>query len=751
MNTTIGQPELVAPWLQWPETQKLIKLFAEHNVEIRFVGGCVRDAVVGIASNDVDIATPARADQVIEILSAGDVPYNARYSKLGLVTAQFPDHHIDITTLRSSSPASKIITFTDDWKTDALNRDLTFNALYMKTDGEFVDELGGLPDLLAGRVRCISNPIELVQRPIFMLRYFRFQALMGKEPLPEDELSAILSCVDQVAAARIKSERLHDELLKMLLGPKPYSTFKIMYEHEVLSKVFGLMLKDCEGLNVLEQVEALMGEQAPPYIRLFVLLRSSANSVERDLRWLEQSLRMRQYMHRVLQYAMNHYDSLPAGHEVADFEPLRFLLGRSVFDAVMIARWVDEKDPAAHAQFYRAVLEMSAEYRDLDASAVITPSGDNHAPLVLQPEWLHSPEIMQICALFDQYDVPFRFVGGCVRDAVLGIPAKDVDFVVDTSADVIIGIMSKAHIYYNSKFARLGNVVIRFNQKNFDISEVRKYGMHSDIIRWGVRKAVVGVDVWEVDTRHRDLTINSLYMNAKGEVIDYLGGVQDVLAGHIRFVGNPAERIMETSNHLLRFFSFYAAYGQGAPDQASLEACQFHRDEVQSISPVRKVNEITRLLNAPNAAAALNLMIETGVLDKLLGFPMSDSDAVAGVHKVQEITGRKASSRAKFVLMALGAEDTSARQVLEKVMQAWAIRDVDAQYFYNLLMSMGRMNANMSEASQEALLLAQGRENYQDLVMMSWATEADIEAARPAYEAMLEKIPVVVEGAEDAA
>jgi poly(A) polymerase len=151
----------------------------------------------------------------------------------------------------------------------------------------------------------------------------------------------------------------------------------------------------------------------------------------------------------------------------------------------------------------------------------------------------------------------------------------------------------------------------------FEITSLRQ-----DVESDGRHAKVVFTTDWSKDAARRDFTINALYASADGEIFDYAGGVNDLIAGKVRFVGEPAQRIAEDYLRILRLFRFHAWYGRSELDPDALRAAADAKDKLKTLSGERVAKELLRLLEAPNPVAVLRMMAATGILSELLAGPL---------------------------------------------------------------------------------------------------------------------------------
>jgi len=174
-------------WLDRPGVARLLKALDDDSGGARFVGGAVRDALLGIPPEDLDLATPLSPKEVVRRLEAAGIKAVPTGIAHGTVTAISSGTLVEVTTLRcdvSTDGRRATVAFTDDWEADAARRDFTINALYADPlSGEIVDPVGGEADILARRVRFIGDPLQrIAEDHLRILRFFRFHARFGEGP-----------------------------------------------------------------------------------------------------------------------------------------------------------------------------------------------------------------------------------------------------------------------------------------------------------------------------------------------------------------------------------------------------------------------------------------------------------------------------------------------------------------------------------------------------------------------------------------
>ncbi|PWC32399.1 CCA tRNA nucleotidyltransferase [Azospirillum sp. TSO35-2] len=234
------------------------------------------------------------------------------------------------------------------------------------------------------------------------------------------------------------------------------------------------------------------------------------------------------------------------------------------------------------------------------------------ARLSPQP-WMTAPESRAVFAALAAGGADARFVGGCVRDAWLGRPVKDIDIATHAPPERVMELLAAAGIRCIPTGIAHGTVTALAGGKPYEITTLRR-----DVETFGRHARVEFTDDWVEDAARRDLTMNALSCTPDGAMFDPFGGLADLAAGRVRFVGEALRRIDEDVLRLLRFFRFHAHYGRGEPDAEALAACRAMAPRLPTLSGERVRGELFRLLTAPNAAMAWRLMMGQGVMVHLL-------------------------------------------------------------------------------------------------------------------------------------
>ena len=207
-----------------------------------------------------------------------------------------------------------------------------------------------------------------------------------------------------------------------------------------------------------------------------------------------------------------------------------------------------------------------------------------------------------------------RAVGGAVRDALARRPVADVDVAAPFPPEAIAARLAVAGLRVHETGLAHGTLTAVLHGQPVEVTSLRR-----DVVTDGRHAVVEWTTDWREDAARRDFTINALSLSADGDLWDYFGGREDLAAGRVRFVGDPATRLAEDHLRALRYFRFQARYGRGEPDPAAIAAIRAAVPSLARLSVERVWMELKRLLAAPDPADAVALMEGTGVLPAILG------------------------------------------------------------------------------------------------------------------------------------
>jgi len=229
------------------------------------------------------------------------------------------------------------------------------------------------------------------------------------------------------------------------------------------------------------------------------------------------------------------------------------------------------------------------------------------------PPWMSDRSVRRLLDALVKGGIAARFVGGCVRNTVLGRPVDDIDIAVDKPPETVMRALEAADLKVVPTGLRHGTVTAIVEGLPFELTTLRR-----DLETDGRRAVVAFTDDWRADAERRDFTFNALYADPDGTIWDPFDGRADLLAGRVRFIGDPDQRIAEDRLRVLRFFRFHAWFGKPPLDSAGFDACRRNAGTLSALSAERVAKELLRLLAAPAPADALAAMAEAGALDHWL-------------------------------------------------------------------------------------------------------------------------------------
>ncbi len=228
--------------------------------------------------------------------------------------------------------------------------------------------------------------------------------------------------------------------------------------------------------------------------------------------------------------------------------------------------------------------------------------------------WHKAREMRRLLAALGAERGETRFVGGCVRDTLLGLEVSDVDLATRIAPEAVMERLRKARIKAVPTGLAHGTVTAVVAGSPVEVTTLRR-----DVATDGRRATIAYTDDWKEDAARRDFTINALSADpATRAVHDYFGGLKDLEDGRVRFIGDPLPRIAEDHLRILRFFRFHARFGRGEPDSAGLAACAARANDLMALSRERIADELLKLLALPDPAPTVALMRAQGIFRPVL-------------------------------------------------------------------------------------------------------------------------------------
>ncbi|HUB84446.1 MAG TPA: CCA tRNA nucleotidyltransferase, partial [Rhizomicrobium sp.] len=317
--------------------------------------------------------------------------------------------------------------------------------------------------------------------------------------------------------------------------------------------------------------------------------------------------------------------------------------------------------------------------------------------------WMTAPETGAVMdALGDA-----RFVGGVVRNALMGRAVDDIDIATPLTPDEVTKRLQAAKLKVVPTGIEHGTVTAIANGKPFEVTSLRR-----DVATDGRRAVVAFTKDWAEDAQRRDFTMNALYASANGEIFDTVGGVDDLQAGRVRFVGDPTTRIREDYLRILRLFRFHAWYGKGELDAAALKAASAEKAGLQQLSGERIQKEMLKLLVAENPVPVLRIMAASGILGEILP---GDLD-IARLERLAAIDANNFFTADPVLRLAALKPDAA-------LADRWKLSNVDRDRLADLASDKEKIVSYLSIKEVRKLLYRLGAAQFKDRVMLRWAED----------------------------
>ena len=323
--------------------------------------------------------------------------------------------------------------------------------------------------------------------------------------------------------------------------------------------------------------------------------------------------------------------------------------------------------------------------------------------------WLKSGPTARVLALLNGGGEEARVIGGAVRNALLRIPTGDIDIATTSLPDEVIRRAKAAGIKSVPTGIDHGTVTLVVDRQPFEVTTLRE-----DTETFGRKATVAFGRDWVRDAERRDFTINGLSVDADGLVHDHVGGLDDIAARRVRFIGDPGARIAEDYLRILRFFRIHATYGSGEPDRAGYLACIAGRAGLAALSAERVRMEVLKLLVADGAAAAISAMADAGLLLLIFG-GIAYTGPFSGMIAAERLLGLKPDPIRRLAALAVAVTEDARRLAVRLRLANTEARSLD---------SMGhrwwRLDG-MDEARARRRLYRLGEDFYRDRLLLAWA------------------------------
>jgi poly(A) polymerase len=332
-------------------------------------------------------------------------------------------------------------------------------------------------------------------------------------------------------------------------------------------------------------------------------------------------------------------------------------------------------------------------------------------PSIKNQPWLNAPETRAVMDALAANGGAARFVGGCVRNALIGVPVEDIDIATPLTPDEVTRRLVGAGLRAEPTGIEHGTITAVANKKPFEITTLRR-----DVSTDGRRATVAFSTDWAEDAERRDFTMNALYADMSGAVFDTVGGVADLNARRVRFIGDPAKRIAEDYLRILRLFRFHAWYGKGEIDADGLRACAAAKGQIKTLSGERIQKEMLRTLAAEDPVPVMRAMAASGVL----------SVVVPGHHRFERFERLCRTDADSFFvpdgLLRLGALLRDEAQANEAA-QWWRLSNADRDRLSEMLAMPIRIVSYLSILEVRRALYRYGVRRFKDWARLMWAED----------------------------
>jgi len=331
-------------------------------------------------------------------------------------------------------------------------------------------------------------------------------------------------------------------------------------------------------------------------------------------------------------------------------------------------------------------------------------------------EWLEAPHLKKIIDALESVEPgSARYVGGCVRDSLLGVSPKDVDIATLLPPEKVVSALQTAGLGAVPTGIDHGTITAIADHQGVEVTTLR-----ADVSTDGRRATVAFTRDWVMDAQRRDFRLNAIYLTPDGRLFDPVGGLDDIAAKQIRFIGEAEQRIREDYLRILRFFRFTARLSQDF-DTTGLAACAKLKDGIRQLSAERIGAETMAILSLPRAAMALEAMKKTGVLTQIWSAP-------AAIENVKRLKDIAPEATAPVVLAALFGVDGDGVGLKLRLSNAEkAIRS-------SALNGAKLISPNLCEPEIRVLIYKLGKDVFHDAIAIACAM-GDLETTE--YKRML--------------
>lgn len=356
--------------------------------------------------------------------------------------------------------------------------------------------------------------------------------------------------------------------------------------------------------------------------------------------------------------------------------------------------------------------------KDGDADAYQTISLPDAPGQIALQDWMTDP---RTTAMFDAIEAAggeVRFIGGCVRDAVLKLPIGDIDLATTLAPEATMAACQRAGMKVVPTGIEHGTVTCISDGQTFEVTTLR-----TDVETDGRHARVAFTDSWKADAARRDFTMNALSMTRDGMIYDYFNGLRDLAERNVIFIGDPNERIAEDYLRILRFFRFTGRYGRIPPAIAALSACRRAAEHIDDLSGERIRQEMLKLLSQRSPALVLELMADEHILDRVMPVRphIGMLNGIVWLETRAMGEDRLAIDPVRRLAAMLHGEPEGAAALAER----WRLSNADRNRLLALIVPDDDIAPDMADEVAREKLFRFDSAGFADRVLLAWAARID--------------------------
>lgn len=342
--------------------------------------------------------------------------------------------------------------------------------------------------------------------------------------------------------------------------------------------------------------------------------------------------------------------------------------------------------------------------------------------------WMQLPDTVRVMDVLDKEGGNPRFVGGCVRNALLFKPIEDVDIGTVHRPEKVMMLCEANGLKAKPTGIDHGTVTVISGSTPFEVTTLR-----ADMACDGRHAEVVYTDDWEKDAARRDFTINAMSMERSGKIYDYYNGKKDLEEGVVQFVGDAEQRIQEDYLRILRLFRFHALYGAKPLEKPAIDACRHHVRGIVKLSGERIQKEMFKLFAAPDPGYALRMMAEADVLRFLIPLdihpiPLENIPALIRLEReVLNIKDFYIDPMARFTAImppVVSSNYKEKESFLRKLHDRWKFSKRDREHLWRLLCPPHYISSDLLPKIQHKIIMRVGKHRFISSVLIYLAIEA---------------------------